>query len=227
MNQLTVLILSDDPDFSRSIMSRWQREASVPAFTVVGSAWQGTSGEYDAALVGPLGLERLFPILAALEVAWSVRPSICACPDAVALQQVRERFPRVLALAPSEGWIDALVVLASEVLRRVEAGARARRAEQVAADSRRHAALGRYMLDMRHGLNNALTSVLGNAELLLLEPSSLSSDVRDQIDTIHSMGLRMHEILQRFSSLEAEMQFAEKQSHPETKVRAASYAAGS
>jgi signal transduction histidine kinase len=83
------------------------------------------------------------------------------------------------------------------------------------------------MLDMRHSLNNALTSVLGNSELLLLEPGTLSSDVRDQIDTIHTMALRMHEILQRFSSLEAEMNFAAKPSHSETQARAQRCAAGS
>jgi FtsZ-binding cell division protein ZapB len=70
------------------------------------------------------------------------------------------------------------------------------------------------MLDMRHSMNNALTSVLGNAELLLLEPGTLSAEVQDQIETIHSMALRIHEILQRFSSLDSEMQCAQKQ--PET-----------
>jgi signal transduction histidine kinase len=74
------------------------------------------------------------------------------------------------------------------------------------------------MLDMRHSLNNALTSILGNSELLLLEPGSLSAEVRDQIATIHSMSMRVHEIIQRFSSLESEMTFAEKKSHSEMEV---------
>ena len=65
--------------------------------------------------------------------------------------------------------------------------------------------LGRFVLDMRHNVNNALTTVLGNSDLLLLEPGSLSAPARAQIDTIRNMALRIHEVLQRFSSLEKEM----------------------
>lgn len=67
------------------------------------------------------------------------------------------------------------------------------------------------MLDMRHSLNNALTSVLGNSELLLLEPGSLSANARAQIETIRNMALRMNEVLQRFSSLEKELHVVEKE----------------
>jgi len=80
----------------------------------------------------------------------------------------------------------------------------------------REAALGRYMLDMRHSFNNALTSVLGNSELLLLEPGALSAPTRDQVETIHTMALRLCEVMQRFSSLENEMCFSEEESHSET-----------
>ena len=66
------------------------------------------------------------------------------------------------------------------------------------------------MLEMRHSLNNALTSVLGNSELLLLEPGAFSAPVREQIEIIRNMSLRMHEIIQRFSSLEMEMKVAEE-----------------
>jgi len=86
--------------------------------------------------------------------------------------------------------------------------------------------LGRYMLEMRHSLNNALTSVLGNSELMLLEPGSLSAAARSQIDTIRNMALRMHEILQRFSSLEKELRFAEKQVETEEDGRSQAAAGG-
>ena len=88
------------------------------------------------------------------------------------------------------------------------------------------AILGRYMLEMRHSLNNALTSVLGNSELMLLEPGSLSAAARSQIDTIRNMALRMHEILQRFSSLEKELRFAEKQVENEEDGRSQAAAGG-
>ena len=79
------------------------------------------------------------------------------------------------------------------------------------AHLKRNATLGQYVIDMRHAMNNALTSVLGNSELLLLEPGAFSASVQSQLDTIRNMALRLHEILQRFSSLEKELVFIEKQ----------------
>jgi signal transduction histidine kinase len=64
---------------------------------------------------------------------------------------------------------------------------------------------------MRHSLNNALTSILGNSELMLMEPESLSPALRTQVETIRNMGMRMNEILQRFSSLQKEMQLTDQQ----------------
>jgi signal transduction histidine kinase len=68
------------------------------------------------------------------------------------------------------------------------------------------------MLDMRHNLNNALTSILGNSELLLLDGDGLTEPVRLQIDTVRNMAVRIHEVLQRFSSLEKELIAAGKPS---------------
>jgi signal transduction histidine kinase len=101
-------------------------------------------------------------------------------------------------------------------MKRVDAVRRARETDIELKESQQLATLGEYMLELRHTLNNALTSILGNAELLLLEPGGLTADMRDQLDTIRNMSLRMHEVLQRFSSLESEMRFAEKTSHAET-----------
>jgi len=170
---------------------------------------------------------KLLPMLQMLEPAINQSPVICICTEAPLMQQLRDNFPRVLVLRQHEGWLDALTLVAGEALRRVEAVARALRAEEVAQTNSRNATLGRYMLDMRHSMNNALTSVLGNAELLLLEPGTLSTEVRDQLGTIRSMALRIHEILQRFSSLDAEMNFTEKRSQSETHVRSHRLATGS
>ena len=82
------------------------------------------------------------------------------------------------------------------------------------------------MLEMRHNLNNALTSVLGNSDLLLLEPGSLSALSRAQIETIRNMALRIHEILQRFSSLEKEMNVAAIQAEQDTGKSFAAVAGG-
>ena len=53
------------------------------------------------------------------------------------------------------------------------------------------AALGRFICEARHGLANALTSVLGNSELLLLDSKGSCSEVRRQLETIHAMSLRI------------------------------------
>ena len=74
------------------------------------------------------------------------------------------------------------------------------------------------MTDMKHSMNNALTSMLGNAELLLLEPGQLSSQSLAQIRTIHSMAIRINEIMLRFSSLANEMREAENASQAETEA---------
>jgi signal transduction histidine kinase len=116
--------------------------------------------------------------------------------------------------------------LASEVLRRTKAEARAAIAQHAIAENGCHATLGRYVLEMRHTLNNCLTSVLGNAELLLLEPGALTSLAREQVETIHMMAMRINEILQRLSSLELELQFAQKESHSETRLVSQRAAAG-
>lgn len=212
----TVLIISDDAEFARTIMARWQAERAVPAFTVVDSELsQGTTrGAHDLAIVAPLPAARMKQVLAGLTTTQA--PVICVREASSSVPELRAAHSRVIVLRQHDGWAESLVLLGAEILKRVDALAKLARAEQVAAASQRLATLGRYMLEMRHSLNNALTSVLGNAELLLLEPGAFSAQVRDQIDTIHTMAMRMHEIMQRFSSLETEMNFAEKSSQSET-----------
>jgi len=213
LEQPTVLVLSQEAEFARAVVARWQTERTVPAFAVISSrVWNGAAtAAFDVAVVGPLA-EAGDPGLAALEETG--KPVICVCENAAATQWVREKMPRLLALRRYEGWLDALVLLGGECLRRVDALKRAEEAEKAATLSQRQATLGRYMLEMRHSLNNALTSVLGNSELLLLEPGTLTAQVREQVEIIRNMGLRMHEIIQRFSSLEMEMRVAEERRSP-------------
>ena len=73
------------------------------------------------------------------------------------------------------------------------------------------AALGRYILDVRHNLNNALTSILGNSDLILLDAPTLPAAQRSQVETIRNMTMRLNEIVRRFSSLQKEMQLIEQQ----------------
>lgn len=213
MDARSVLIFSDDAEFPRQISARWQAERLVPNFVVRGSDFAKDLDRnlFDLAIVGPSNSAELKRVLRALDPGR--KPVILV--SARNAQKLRADFPRLLCLQEHEGWPDTVVLLASEVLRRVEASERAERAELVNAHLKCHATLGQYVIDMRHSMNNALTSVLGNSELLLLEPGAFSAGVRSQIDTIRHMALRLHEILQRFSSLEKELQSLEKQAEKE------------
>jgi two-component system, NtrC family, sensor kinase len=210
----SILVLSDDPEFARAVLARWQSERTVPAFTVMGAeAWK-PSAERQPAGIAVVGgdLAQCSPALKALE--HSHVPAIYVA-QGKEVSTARQRFQRTAVLKRSDDWLDALVLLATEMLRRVALGEHAAEAEKRAKEAERNAVLGKYMLEMRHGLNNALTSVLGNAELLLLEPGTLAGEAREQVDTIHSMSLRMHEIIQRFSSIETEMKFADSENEAE------------
>jgi signal transduction histidine kinase len=209
-DRLTVLVISDDVEFPRSVTARWQVERHVPTFTLLsGDLWPCCIDDFAVAIVGPLRRELLSVVLEPLHS--TQQPLFCVCRDASTAQLVRERWPRVSVLRTDENWLNVLVLAAGEAILRAGAEARARAADAACAALEREAMLGRYMLDMRHGLNNALTSLLGNSDLLLLEPGSLSAQARAQIETIRNMTLRIHEVLQRFSSLEKEMNVVAQQ----------------
>ncbi len=172
---------------------------------------------FDLAVVGTLQPTVLASALKALEP--TAKPVLVVCEANASAQAIREKHPTALVLRQDEGWLDSLMLVASEALRRCQAIARARQLEQANKTLEREATLGRYVLEMRHTMNNALTSVLGNSELLLIEPGSLSAAGRSQLETIRNMAVRMHEILQRFSSIEKEMSVVEKQAEKDATMR--------
>lgn len=226
MKQPTVLVVADRGDFAQSLMSRWNSERIVPAFTIMNSeVFNAQAGRScDLIIAGPVEAERFTALMAAF--AEASQPVIVVVADAMNAVNANGRNARLMVLRQHEGWLDLLILLASECLRRIEMTDRAQRAEEIAAEFAAQATLGRYMVDMRHSLNNALTSVLGNAELLLLEPDGLTEQVCDQLTTIRSMSLRMNEILARFSSLETELTFAKREAGGESGTFVRSTAAG-
>jgi signal transduction histidine kinase len=212
----TVLIISDEVDFSRRVTARWQMERNVPTFTLLsGDLWPRFAADvFDVAIVGELRRNLLSVVLEPLHSTG--QPIFCVCQEPATAQLVHDRWPRVAILRTSEHWLETLVLAASEAVHRSRSESRARAAETACATLDRQATLGRYMLEMRHNLNNALTSVLGNSDLLLLEPGSLSAQTRAQIETIRNMTLRIHEIMQRFSSLEKEMNVVAQQAEQDS-----------
>jgi signal transduction histidine kinase len=212
VSQSSVLIIADQAAFGRDLVNHWQMEREVPAFTVMSSElWVASPGSpCDLAIVDGRQLPegRLASILDSLEQADIA--TICVLANEARFHSVRSQFPRVMPLKYGEEWLGSAVVLGTEALRRVNGFAHSRPGDLSANANHAHAVLGRFMLESRHGFNNALTSVLGNAELLMLQNGELPAEMREQVETIHAMALRLHEMMQRFSSLEVEMQFTEK-----------------
>jgi signal transduction histidine kinase len=209
------LILTDEGEFARLLTACWQVERQLPGLSVLTSdLWKNTEVSPDLVIIGPLNEGKLAEILRSLEPNTAL--ILCAPAEARELGLLRKRYPRLAHVPLREDWTQVVLLLAGESLRRTEALKLVEQAEQQVARYSNQATLGRYMVDMKHSMNNALTSLLGNAELLLLEPGQLSSQSLAQIKTIHTMALRINEIMLRFSSLASEMRDTETSSQAET-----------
>jgi signal transduction histidine kinase len=216
LRQANVIILTDETEFARLLTACWQTERHAPVVTVLTSdLWQEQGvPAHDLVVLGPVREGKLTNVLRSLEPSAAV--ILCVPADSKEFGQLRTKYPRLVHVPLREDWAQTLLLVAGESLRRAEAVRIAKQAERAAARNENHATLGRYMLEMKHSVNNALTSMLGHAELLLLEPGQLSTQSLAQIKTIHSMALRINEVMQRFSSLATEMQEAENASQAET-----------
>jgi signal transduction histidine kinase len=215
LRNANVLILTDEAEFARLLTACWQTERHAPRVTILNSdVWHGQSGPaYDLVVIGPMRDAKLSELLRSLEPTAAV--ILCAPAEPRELGQLRNSYPRLVHVPLREDWAQTLFLVAGESLRRTEALRTAREAQREAQRNEHHATLGRYMMEMKDSVNNALTSMLGNAELLLLEPGQLTTQSLAQIKTIHNMALRINEIMQRFSSLSSEMKEAETTSQAE------------
>lgn len=207
MDRPIVIIISDEKEFPGAITTRWLMERNVPALSVKGndSCRQLQNENFDLAIVGGFQPELLGPVLESLRAIG--KPVI----HVSRLNGHAPQLPGVVSLPEIFAWPELLVTVATQILERERAAAGFSRLLEANAQLEHQAALGRYMLEVRHNLNNALTSVLGNSELMLLDPEALSPSLRPQVETIRNMTMRMNEIMQRFSSLQKEMQLIEQQ----------------
>lgn len=219
-----LLVISDQGGFSRDVIARWQMQPELPEFTALSSdLWHAApSSAFDMALVGDIRPGRCAEVLSRLNRG--LAPSLYVTAPSEPVHVIRRDYSRVIVVPRHDAWLDTVVLLAEEVLKRAEISTHIERIEQTARAHEMYAALGRYMVEMRHSFNNALTSVLGNAELLLLERAALSPGMREQLETLHMMTLRMHEMMQRFTSLELELQCAERSGNGEAANGSHSYA---
>jgi hypothetical protein len=235
-NRPTVLILASDPAFSRDITAHWPQDppphSNGPEFVVLDEGFSRDlqNSEYDLAIADASFTEENSDKLKRKHlnkrVNRALKESLLAAGKPAILIHSDPSLDfynihgTILELRREPGvWPAIAGLVGREILRRSHAEARARVAENHSALAQAEATLGRYMVEMRTNINNALTTVLGNAELLVLEPG-LPASVAAQADTIRNMALRLHEVFQRFSSIEKELSFDARESG-KTKAHAA------
>ena len=212
--RLTVLILSSDPAFSQEVTDAWPAGAETPDFVVLKEDLcpELRRDTYDLAVADARSQAQRETLSQALSLAGKPAIVIHSGPA----MECTGNSGSILALSrESECWSALTGLLAVEILRRSQAEMRAREAERDRDTAEAQATLGRYMVEMRHTTTNAITSILGNAELLMHEPG-LPAAVVSEADTIRNMALRLHEVFQRFSSIEKELNVLARESNKET-----------
>jgi hypothetical protein len=226
MKRPTVLILASDPAFSREITAHWPRSSDPDSghceveFTVLDRDFSSALAEshYDLAIADAASEEKKKGKRQVQAPKQNLKASLAAAgKPAIIIRSGRARdlysiHGHVLELRREPRiWPALTALLGREILRRRQAESRAQEAEKFCAAAQAEATLGRYMVEMRTNINNALTTVLGNAELLVHEPG-LPANVVAQADALRNMALRLHEVFQRFSSLEKELSVAARES---------------
>jgi hypothetical protein len=221
MYRPTVLILASDPAFVREITAHWPRDthSDAPEFTVLGSGLSRDlkRSHYDLAIADASSAGARSLGAATENENNSLRESLAAAGRPAIVVHSRPSLDlchlhgAVIELRREPGiWPAMAALVGREILLRRQAESRAREAERLSSAAHADATLGRYMIEMRTNVNNALTTVLGNAELLLFEPG-LPASVLAEADAIRHMALRLHEIFQRFASIEKELTVADRE----------------
>jgi hypothetical protein len=222
----TVLILASDPAFAREITAHWPHgpapHSDVPEFVVLDEGFsRGLLGShYDLAIADASSVEKKKgerkPLIKRSNK--DLRQSLAAAgKPAIVIHSDPSRdsyniHGAIVDLRREPGvWPAMAGLVGREILCRHQAEVRARKAENTCVAAQAEATLGRFMVEMRTNINNALTTVLGNAELLIHEPG-LPASVQAQADAIRNMALRLHEVFQRFSSIEKELSVASRES---------------
>jgi signal transduction histidine kinase len=210
----TILIVSNENEFSEAITSAWLSEVKVPSFVVKTGSHDCRKERFDLAIVGRAG-DSAGEILEALCSAG--RPIIHVSRLNCSPVHIRS----VVTLFEVPGWPEAVVSVANQMLEREHASATLSKLPNASSQLEHQAALGRYIIEMRHNLNNALTSILGNCDLILLDENQVSAVIKGQVETIRNMAMRMNEIMQRLSSLQKEMQLVEQQNRLNCRAKGA------
>src|SRR5712672_80330 len=114
LDQATALIISDDPEFSRVVMDRWQGERNAPAFTLMsGDICRDLDADgFVMAVVGAVRSDVLSAVFKALDPAGN--PVLFVDDGKQSPQKARQMRPGIHVLRQQEGWLDALVLVSTE-----------------------------------------------------------------------------------------------------------------
>jgi len=197
VEQPTVAILSEDPQFIELVVQSWRRLRFVPEFAVV------TAG--DDLVCNPVVLTDNAATLSRLSA--NVVLAIAVIGDEEAQHVAAADWQtRVVRIGHGTASAEQAAVLAGETVLRLQAQAQLAQLNRRLHEAERFAALGRFFAEARHGLGNALTGVLGHSELLLLDGGKdLQGGARAQVETIRQMSLKLHETFHRLSSMDMEL----------------------
>lgn len=115
--------------------------------------------------------------------------------DSAAFDRAREAlFPLMGVQIQNENLIEYIRKQAEEI------AAKSRELESVRrqlADALREIATAQIATTVRHEINNPLTSILGQTQLLLLRRESLSDDVAKRLETIEQLSMRIRDIVKK------------------------------
>ena len=122
LSHASVLIVSDDTEFARSVAARWHAERHVPEITLVTSdVWHGSSGaSYDLVILGPVRDRQTSAILSALR-SYPTVTTVCVSDDEKEISFLQSEHPHLQVLPRQDGWTSTLILVAGEALRRVQA----------------------------------------------------------------------------------------------------------
>jgi signal transduction histidine kinase len=216
VEQTKILVVSGDREFADAIAQSWQRLRYAPEFLVATA--DAAAAFLRCAVVLTDDLAALPQLAAGVVLAIAVTSAVVdGVTEEAAIPEPGGKM-RVVRIARNDhfSWADYAAALAQETVLRLDAQAQVAEMKLRLRELERFAALGRFIVEARHGLGNALTGVLGHSELLLLEDDGMRGEVRAQLETIHTMSLKMHETFHRLSSLEMELRMAERQADRET-----------
>ena len=196
-----VLIVSGDSEFNAALLRSWQVAGSVPEYQVVEP---DAPCEWPVSCVAVLDGAKLH-----LRLPADI-PMVIMVTGGELVPVIVEVGRRIVQLRRDQGWAEIAAALALECVLREQALRRGDELEERLIKTERFSALGKFVAGHQHEMANALTGLMGHAELLMTE-RDISQEFRHKIGTIHAMSLRIHDVLQKLSSLDRELRVAERQ----------------